>query len=363
MATFHDGNKYQTVRRQLIEALRADEFGGDRLPSDRDLAARYGVSYMTARRAVNSLAEDGLVERRARAGTFVRAQSRERLALPTVNIICSMFVSASIEELIRLSQRTIEQNGWQAQLFRINRHQTHAAAQLVRSGDMALVMTEETDLSPALIEAMREANGRAVLLGNRMEHLGIASVLCDDARAIRSGVEYLQAHGHSAIALLVDSVEGLNERVQVAAWRVAMTPLAAPQLLGDWMIDIKTPRLENRADHAHRAVTEFLKSHPEITAIVSLTDDMTVAAMAACRALGRRVPEDISIVNSGNAPLMALANPPVTCIDVDLKKHADHAIRFLKRHRDGTLDDDRLSLIEPHLIARESVAAAPSPKK
>ena len=228
---------------------------------------------------------------------------------------------------------------------------------------MALVMTEEIDLSPALIEAMREANGRAVLVGNRMEHLGVPSVLCDDARAIRSGVEYLQAHGHSAIALLVDDAEGLNERVQVAAWRVALAPLAAPQLLADWLIDIKTPRLENRADHAHRAVTEFLKQRPEITAILSSSDDMTIAAMAACRALRRRVPEDISIINSGNAPLLAMANPPVTCIDVDLKKHADHAVRFLKSHRDGTLDDDRLSLIEPHLIARESVAAAPPSKK
>ena len=356
-------NKYQTVRRQLIEALRADEFGGDRLPSDRDLAARYGVSYMTARRAVSSLADDGLVERRARAGTFVRAQSRERLALPTVNIICSMLVSGSIEELIRLAQRCVEQSGWQGQLFRINRHQTHAAAQLIRSGDMALVMTEETDLSPALLEAMREADGRAVLVGNRMEHLGIPSVLCDDARAIRIGVEYLQAHGHSAIALLVDSVEGLNERVQVASWRVAMALMAAPQLLGDWMIDVKTPHLENRADHAHRAVTEFLKKHPEITAIISLSDDMTLAALAACRAVGRRVPQDISIINSGDTPLLALSNPPVTCIDVDLKKHADHAVRFLKRHREETLDDDRLSLIEPHLIARETVAAAPPLKK
>ena len=129
METSHDGNKYQSVRRQLIEALRTDEFGGDRLPSDRDLAARYGVSYMTARRAVSSLADDGLVERRARAGTFVRAQSRERLALTTVHIICSMMVSASIEELIRLSQQSVERSGWQAQVFRVNRHQTHAAAQ------------------------------------------------------------------------------------------------------------------------------------------------------------------------------------------------------------------------------------------
>ena len=44
---------------------------GDPLPSESELAARYRVSRMTARQAVQHLAAEGLVQRRRGAGTFV----------------------------------------------------------------------------------------------------------------------------------------------------------------------------------------------------------------------------------------------------------------------------------------------------
>jgi len=43
-----------------------------RLPSEPTLAAQYGVSRVTVRRALDQLANDGLIERRAGSGTFVR---------------------------------------------------------------------------------------------------------------------------------------------------------------------------------------------------------------------------------------------------------------------------------------------------
>ena len=45
---------------------------GVRLPGEPALAAEHGVSRMTVRRALDRLAEDGLVQRRSGAGTFVR---------------------------------------------------------------------------------------------------------------------------------------------------------------------------------------------------------------------------------------------------------------------------------------------------
>lgn len=61
---------------RLIQILREQiEAGGlqpgDRLPSERELSARYGVSRMTARHALEILANEGLVERRQGSGSFV----------------------------------------------------------------------------------------------------------------------------------------------------------------------------------------------------------------------------------------------------------------------------------------------------
>jgi len=70
-----------TASRQVAAALRAaiesGELGpGDKLPSERDLAANYKVARNTAREAVRQLAESGLVTAHHGRGVFVRPQPR-----------------------------------------------------------------------------------------------------------------------------------------------------------------------------------------------------------------------------------------------------------------------------------------------
>jgi GntR family transcriptional regulator of arabinose operon len=70
--------KSHPKHRQVYEALSKDIQsgrlkGGDRLPSEADLVGLFGVSRITAGRAVRDLQVAGLVERRAGSGTYVKA--------------------------------------------------------------------------------------------------------------------------------------------------------------------------------------------------------------------------------------------------------------------------------------------------
>jgi DNA-binding FadR family transcriptional regulator len=75
------GNPFEETVERLLQAIKLGVVGpGERLPSERDLAARLSVSRVTLREAIRALTESGYVEsRRGRyGGTFVN----ERLPKP-----------------------------------------------------------------------------------------------------------------------------------------------------------------------------------------------------------------------------------------------------------------------------------------
>lgn len=69
---------YLQIKALLVQSLAAGEWSpGGAIPSEHDLAARYGVSQGTVRKAIDALAADNLVVRRQGKGTFVATHTEE----------------------------------------------------------------------------------------------------------------------------------------------------------------------------------------------------------------------------------------------------------------------------------------------
>lgn len=65
---------YERIAAAIRQALASGRYAvGDRLPSERDLAQRHGVSRPTVREAIIALEVDGLVEVRTNSGVYVAA--------------------------------------------------------------------------------------------------------------------------------------------------------------------------------------------------------------------------------------------------------------------------------------------------
>lgn len=72
---------YEQALENLLERIEAGEFKpGDKLPSERELSDELGINRMTLRQALGLLEQQGLVERRVGAGTFVSEPKVEREA-------------------------------------------------------------------------------------------------------------------------------------------------------------------------------------------------------------------------------------------------------------------------------------------
>jgi GntR family transcriptional regulator len=90
MATTLQRNAPAPLYRQLAATLRrqitsGEARPGDRLPSESQLIARFGVSRITVRQALSDLEREGLVERSAGRGTFVREPRRPVAWLPRLS--------------------------------------------------------------------------------------------------------------------------------------------------------------------------------------------------------------------------------------------------------------------------------------
>jgi DNA-binding transcriptional regulator YhcF (GntR family) len=81
---------YLRIHQAISEQIRAGKLQpGDKLPSERDLAARFGVSLMTARHAVSMLQQEGSVIRRVGSGTFVAPATSGGQRLQDPHELCS----------------------------------------------------------------------------------------------------------------------------------------------------------------------------------------------------------------------------------------------------------------------------------
>jgi GntR family transcriptional regulator len=67
--------KYLRIHRELNDRIASGQWpAGSPLPSQQQLAAQFGVSVMTLRQALQLLADDGLIQTRHGAGTYVAAR-------------------------------------------------------------------------------------------------------------------------------------------------------------------------------------------------------------------------------------------------------------------------------------------------
>ena len=81
---------YQQIKALITQSLISGEWGpGAAIPSEMELAARYGVSQGTVRKAIDELAAENIVVRRQGKGTYVATHSEETVKLRFLRLVAA----------------------------------------------------------------------------------------------------------------------------------------------------------------------------------------------------------------------------------------------------------------------------------
>ncbi len=123
--------------------------------------------------------------------------------------------------------------------------------------------------------------------------------------------------------------------------------------------DIPTPALarqEYSEEGGFKAVHELLTDNPAITAIYAGTFSQSVGALKALKALGRRVPEDVSLLSYDDLPLAAYLEPSLTTMALPLQELGSAAIDALLDQLHGTEPRNVVLRGQATIIERDSTA-------
>ncbi len=175
-------------------------------------------------------------------------------------------------------------------------------------------------------------------------------VYADNKRGGEMGAKFLLAQGHTKIAMIC----GPDSFLEVADRSTGFKNVLEAnnlELQAELCGDFQHTGGEHCLEQIH------LK-HPEVTAVFCQNDVMAFGALKACRRLGIKVPQDLSILGLDGVPMCEYVSPRLTSVQKPLRRLGEHAAQIISDLVAGVDVKDRIkgSCYMPVLAERETVA-------
>jgi DNA-binding LacI/PurR family transcriptional regulator len=176
------------------------------------------------------------------------------------------------------------------------------------------------------------------------------AVVVDNEGAARRVTGELLELGHRRIALVIDETHWTTGRDRSAGYAAAFAAAGVPY----------DPKLVVTAGwdvgDAQREVRALLQLAEPPTAIFAANNVLAQGVWRAAADLGRRIPEDLSLVSFDDVPWMSMVRPGITAIAQDAVAMGEAAITQLLERIAAPLAPVRTVMLSPTLVHRGSTA-------
>ena len=170
----------------------------------------------------------------------------------------------------------------------------------------------------------------SVLLTNSAEGLGfdnLSSFTTDDEQAAEKVIDLLVRLGHRNIGVLGGNLSDS----QISYRRLMGCREACRRLHIPLDLEQQCEQCRYSMPDAYVAAKRLLLRRPDLTAIFALSDVMALGAIRAFCDMGKRVPEDISVVGYDGVVTGQYSLPRLTTIKQDTKQLAEQGVDSLLR--------------------------------
>jgi LacI family repressor for deo operon, udp, cdd, tsx, nupC, and nupG len=347
------------------KTLPAEENAG---PLMADVAELAGVAISTVSRA---LANPGRVNERTRARIAAAAETlgytpnamARNLRVGKSNIIMiilpgSLHYGASqiIPQVLQGINQSLIQNGYNLMIANLDRDETSERhiLNLAFGGTVRGAIILSSKLPAVGGRSLAEAGLPTVSLLLDMSEEAVPSVITNDRGAMMEAARTLIGLGHRRFFYIAGPSDNYHDIERFggmidAFHEAGLDPASIVRSGG-------TLSYQHGFEAGKQAVGDFVRLAVKPTAVIAESDDMAISFISGVQALGRRIPEDLSVISFDGSPVCEYCHPPLSTIEQPVEEMGRAAVARLMQEIDDAEGDAPKRLVIPsRLILRKSV--------
>lgn len=331
--------KYALLAEKLSEEICMGKYAvGERLPSEKELAASAGLSRQTVRQALSLLEQQRLIDRRQGSGSRVLGpssfQPRQERSY-NIAVITTYIGEYIFPDILRGIEKVLMSHQYSPLISathnRVDNERKILLDCLDRPIDGLIVEGTKTALPNPNIDLYQKLSDRSIPVvfvhGFYPDLSHPVFVVSDDRKGGQQATELLIKKGHTRIGGIFksDDIQGHRRYAgYTQALRDAGLELADNRVL--WYTT------ENRSSLLS---SYALTTLADCSAVVCYNDEVALQMIDLLRTAHRRIPEDVALISFDNSHYCSLSPVPITSFSCQKRQIGVFAAQKLLRLIDG----------------------------
>lgn len=366
----HSDALYEAIRKELLQEINAGTYsGGVRLPSEKELSERFYVSRITAKHALNALAEEGVIRRIPGRGSFLAGdnpiqQIKKNSHRRSVALVMGSFSSEFGLDVIRGAVERSEKEDLNLivkKTYDSQENENNVLKRLLSDGINGIILqpTNGEIYSKEVVEIVY-SGFPIVTVDRRLSGIDAPFVGIDNEKTSSEAVGSLLRLGHRNILLLATmNSNSYTQKLRISGYIQAHinAGIAARQdmMLLNMDEERKRKGLPGHHPETHRMLTDVivnkLREYPMITAIFATESRLCEAALSAMRIVEKQ--EILSLI--GFDAVTDILEPRYTYIAQPQREIGEKAVALMRKMIDKEPLEKREWLLETKMIDGHSV--------
>lgn len=234
-------------------------------------------------------------------------------------------------------------------------HQKEAYLQLFRAKRIDGILLSGPRIDDKALIALEEEGYPAVIVG-QLPKTNICMVDVDNYSAARQAVSHLIRLGHRRIACITNAPTIYTAaQDRLSGYRDALAESGIP--FQEELVRFGDFNLES----GYERMRSLLRAGAPFSAAFIASDVVAFGAMTAIREAGLCIPKDIALVGFDDLPIARFTDPPLTSIHLPAVELGRQACDLLIQIMSGSHLPTRRTLLDTHLVIRQSCGAGLAP--